>query len=79
MDSKNYICYINLDKVGSCPFNAKCKHEHINRPYVWKIMKLIAGNCDQKSSIANRLIKNDESEKIEKDFCDPNNKLIQIE
>lgn len=77
MDLKNYICYINLDKLGSC--SSKCKHEHVNRPYVWKIMQLISGNCDPASSIANRIIKNDETEQIEIAFCDTSNSYIQIE
>lgn len=79
MSIKNYICHINLAENGSCKYDSKCKWEHVNRPYSWKIMTCLSGAPDNKSSIANRILKADECEKIEKAYSDPNNRIIQLE
>lgn len=71
---------MNLAKVGECKYWPKCKYEHINLPYVWRVFKLVSGDLkDPKNSIANRILKSDTSEIIERAFSDPSNTVINIE
>lgn len=79
MNSKKYICHVNLAKAGDCKYWSRCKYEHINLPYIWRTLKSISSQLDMKNSIANRLLPGDISESIEIAYSNPSNKFIQLE
>lgn len=80
MDNQKYfICHVNLAQPGQCKYESRCRGEHVNRGYVWKILKQISGNISSPNeSIANRNLKNDECEQIEKAYSCPTTFSIQL-